>query len=240
MLGLRARLGPESESEHLWPPTKKNRKKKGLRSAPSTWPWTLPTKDAMRVELTEHWKWSQKAGRLGRAWALVFTVRWKPLEAEERENLASFSEAPPGELRARCVRTPVGWGHSRLSQQPRLETVMDWNVSSISILFWLVYSKGFFWGDALQHGSSQARCRIRAVAASLYHSHSSEASKLCLWPTPQIMDPWYNVSSYTSYPDIFFSVPNIVCFYAKKIVSIDFIVCKYLINYLKLSIYQLI
>jgi len=34
--------------------------------------------------------------------------------------------------------------------------------------------------------SSQARGRIRAVAADLYHSHSNSGSELCLQPTPQL------------------------------------------------------
>ena len=43
------------------------------------------------------------------------------------------------------------------------------------------------------YGSSQARGRNGAVAASLCHSHRSTRSELCLWPTPQLMailDPW--------------------------------------------------
>ena len=35
-------------------------------------------------------------------------------------------------------------------------------------------------------GSSQARDRIGAAAASLHHSHSNAGSKPCLWPMP----PW--------------------------------------------------
>ena len=41
-------------------------------------------------------------------------------------------------------------------------------------------------------GGSQARGRIRAVATSLCHSHSSTGSKPCLRPTPQLtaaLDP---------------------------------------------------
>ena len=36
------------------------------------------------------------------------------------------------------------------------------------------------------YGSSQARGRIRALAAGLYHSHSNGGSELCLPPTPQL------------------------------------------------------
>ena len=37
------------------------------------------------------------------------------------------------------------------------------------------------------YGSSQARDKIGAVAASLQHSHSNAGSKLSLQPTPQLM-----------------------------------------------------
>ena len=37
------------------------------------------------------------------------------------------------------------------------------------------------------YGSSPARGRIRAAAASLCHSHSNTKSELCLHPTPQLM-----------------------------------------------------
>ena len=42
------------------------------------------------------------------------------------------------------------------------------------------------------YGSSQARGRIGAVAASLDHSHTEAGSELCLRPTPQLtatLDP---------------------------------------------------
>ena len=53
----------------------------------------------------------------------------------------------------------------------------------------------FFWGggaESVAYGSSQVRGRIRAVAASLRHSHSKVGSELCLRPTSQLtaaMDP---------------------------------------------------
>ena len=36
------------------------------------------------------------------------------------------------------------------------------------------------------YGGSQAKGRIRAVAAGLHHSHSNARSELSLWPTPQL------------------------------------------------------
>ena len=43
----------------------------------------------------------------------------------------------------------------------------------------------FFRATPTAYGGSQARGRIRAVAASLRHSHSNEGSELNLRPTPQ-------------------------------------------------------
>ena len=43
----------------------------------------------------------------------------------------------------------------------------------------------FFRAVSMAYGSSQVRGPIRAVAASLYHSHSNMGSKLCMRPTPQ-------------------------------------------------------
>ena len=44
----------------------------------------------------------------------------------------------------------------------------------------------------MAHGGSQARGRIRAVAAGLCYSHSNSGSELRLGPTPQLtatLDP---------------------------------------------------
>ena len=40
----------------------------------------------------------------------------------------------------------------------------------------------------MAHGGSQARSLIGAVAAGLRQSHSNAGSKLCLRPTPQLME----------------------------------------------------
>ena len=39
----------------------------------------------------------------------------------------------------------------------------------------------------MAYGSSQARGRIRPIAADLHHSHSSVGSEPCLQPTPQLL-----------------------------------------------------
>ena len=44
-----------------------------------------------------------------------------------------------------------------------------------------------FWAAPAAYGDSQARGPIRAVAASLRHSHGKAGSELCLQPTPQLM-----------------------------------------------------
>ena len=43
------------------------------------------------------------------------------------------------------------------------------------------------WAAPPAYGGSQARGRIRAVAAGLHQSHSNTRSKLHLQPTPQLM-----------------------------------------------------
>ena len=42
------------------------------------------------------------------------------------------------------------------------------------------------WATPAAYGGSQARGRIRPVAAGLHHSHSNTGSELHLWPTPQL------------------------------------------------------
>ena len=44
----------------------------------------------------------------------------------------------------------------------------------------------FFCATLTAYGSSQARGQIRAVAASLHHSHSNMGSELHLRPIPQL------------------------------------------------------
>ena len=51
------------------------------------------------------------------------------------------------------------------------------------------FGKFFFWGEGgtpVAYGSSQTRGWIRAIAASLHHSHNNLGSKLHVWPTPQL------------------------------------------------------
>ena len=45
---------------------------------------------------------------------------------------------------------------------------------------------GISWATPTAYGGSQARGLIRAVATSLYQSHSNAGSKPCLQPTPQL------------------------------------------------------
>ena len=44
---------------------------------------------------------------------------------------------------------------------------------------------GLFRAIPKAYGGSQARSLIRAITASLHHSHDKVWSKLCLWPTAQ-------------------------------------------------------
>ena len=63
------------------------------------------------------------------------------------------------------------------------------------ILVFFLCCFGFFRAAPVAYGGSQARDRIRAIAASLHHSHSNEGSEPHLRPTPrswqcQILSPW--------------------------------------------------
>ena len=60
-----------------------------------------------------------------------------------------------------------------------LETLDD----QIRFFFFLDFSRA----APMAYGDSQARGRIRAVAAGLHHSHSNMGSEPRLQPTPQLM-----------------------------------------------------
>ena len=57
----------------------------------------------------------------------------------------------------------------------------------INLWHLFIYLVSLFRVEPTAYGSSQARGPIRAVAASLHHSHSNTRSKLHLRPTPQLM-----------------------------------------------------
>ena len=67
--------------------------------------------------------------------------------------------------------------------------------SSFIILFYLFLFFGISWAAPTPYGGSQARGLIRAVAASLYHSHSNAGSELCLRPTPQLRVKWVDLNN---------------------------------------------
>ena len=75
------------------------------------------------------------------------------------------------------------WKLSIIINHKSLEIVYERNdlVQYFIFFFWL-----FLRGCTMAYGSSQARGRIRAVAAGLHHSHSNARSELHLWPTPQL------------------------------------------------------
>ena len=57
---------------------------------------------------------------------------------------------------------------------------------SFSLFFFFAFLP-FSWAVPTAYGDCQARGLIRAVAASLYQSHSNVGSELHLLPTPQLM-----------------------------------------------------
>ena len=67
-------------------------------------------------------------------------------------------------------------------------------IKQFCLLYFLgLYFSSFFRAAPAAHGGSQARGRIRAIAASLYHNPSNVRSKPCLRPPPQLTamtDPW--------------------------------------------------
>ena len=50
----------------------------------------------------------------------------------------------------------------------------------------ILSNKYFLRAAPTAYGGSQSRGPIRAVAASLHHSHSNAGSELCVRPTPQL------------------------------------------------------
>ena len=66
-----------------------------------------------------------------------------------------------------------------------LERCLTWFLSFYSFLFLFVFV--FSRAAPVAHGGSQARDRIRVVAAGLRQSHSNVGSDLLLQPTPQLM-----------------------------------------------------
>ena len=69
-------------------------------------------------------------------------------------------------------------------QKKGLSCLFVFKVEIFPPFFFLI---SFFRTAPMAYGSSQARGRIGAAAASLHHSHSDTGSKPHLWPTSQLM-----------------------------------------------------
>ena len=69
--------------------------------------------------------------------------------------------------------------------------------SRISFFFFFFFP--LFKAVPAAYGSSQARGGIRALAASLYHSHSNTGSKPCLRPAPQLVAKQGQASNLNSF-----------------------------------------
>ena len=93
---------------------------------------------------------------------------------------------------------PIPLHHSRNSPERKIEVGQDWikvdvvqDVRSDRLIFVCLFVL-LFRAKHAGYGSSQARDQIRAVAASLHHSHSNSGSQPRLRPTPQLtatLDP---------------------------------------------------
>ena len=127
---------------------------------------------------------------------LTFMLHW------QRWHQAIYQTHPEGKasrgwrLKAnkpkRDPRADPGWRQLFLTQRVRAWILSDLDISKnfankLSIFIYLVNLFLPFRAVPKAHGGSQARGRMGAVAASLYHSHSSGGAKPCLRPTPQLM-----------------------------------------------------
>ena len=86
---------------------------------------------------------------------------------------------------------PVACGCSQAGSVtiPDLQPLGYQGTLKLNILFYLFIFGLFVFSRATPkaYGGSHARGLIRAVAASLRHSHSNQRSEPCLQPTPQLM-----------------------------------------------------
>ena len=123
----------------------------------------------------------------GRSLALSGQASWG-LEVPTAHAAEAQPGSPPRGPRKRSTEEPeCRWRAGRWLeaewQPPHSPHLSIWSV---------LFPFFFFRAMPAAHGGSQARDPIRAVAASLHHSHSNTGSEPCLWPTPQLtamLDP---------------------------------------------------
>ena len=86
------------------------------------------------------------------------------------------------------------------------EISREFRLGSVLFIYLFIYLLlSFFQGRPLSYGSSQARGRIRPVAAILCHRHSNSRSEPCLWPTPSSQQCWiFNALSKARDPSCLF------------------------------------
>ena len=81
-------------------------------------------------------------------------------------------------------------GETGIKERPHRVSLSPGRVILQNFLFVCLFVFVFFfaisWADPVAYGGSQARDQIRAVAASLHHSHSNTRSEPRLRPTPQL------------------------------------------------------
>ena len=110
-----------------------------------------------------------------------------PFGHVELISLFSITPSSPKPLHRAGIRRWVRWA-CRCRSRPCFYLKFwyfahHWSFISTFLFFSFLFLLPFRAAPAA-YGSSQARNQIRAVAASLHHSHSNMESEPCLWPTP--------------------------------------------------------
>ena len=91
--------------------------------------------------------------------------------------IKSYGKVAAGEARS-------SWPQTSQSNIQCRETVIQWVQSSDTMIFFSFFFF-FFRAAPTAYGSSQAKGQIRAVVASLHHTHGNTGSESHLGPMPQ-------------------------------------------------------
>ena len=113
-------------------------------------------------------------------WEKTYTCNWVTMLYSRKKNIYIYDKK---EKEIENIYTKSPWQMWQVIATIEA-TVKKLNIFlSFSFLFSFLF---FFRATPIAYGSSQPRGRIRAVAASLCHSHCNTGSKIHLHPTPQL------------------------------------------------------
>ena len=100
---------------------------------------------------------------------------------------------PTPQLQQHGILNPLCQARDQTSTSTEISRIMNPRLNrgdSLSLtLYFYFYFFGLFRAAPATYGSSQARGRIRAVAAGLYHNHSNARFEPLLWTTSQLTTP---------------------------------------------------